>query len=266
MNPLIRLGYPDFFETEAYPTFRKFYEIAQRLLDALNAFTLNVEKAKEKHHVIIRSLCMMTSISFVDVSLLVSNGCGLGAMKIARTALEAAINAEYLRLNPTECRDFMNWSYIEQHRKFEYMKVFMPAELSNLDQNMIAESEQKYLAVRPTFLYPGSKKMRRTWCRLSLRERAERTGFGEMYGGLYGPASELSHGSFGGVAQHVENFVGDGGWQPAIQPSMTRCSESLSVAHYCAFMALKTLVLMNDTDSKPSILDLKKDYDYAWSI
>lgn len=261
--PRMRLGHADFFESEAYPTFKKFYEVGQRLLDALNAFTLNAGKAKDKSHLIIRNFCLMTGMSFTDVTLLVSNGCGVGAMKITRTALESAINAEYLRRHPAEYRDFMNWSFIERHRKLDYMRVYMPAEFANLDPQMVAESEAKYQEIRPTFLHPNSKKMRRTWCRFSLRARAEKTDFGDMYNALYVPASELSHGSFGGMAQHVESFVGDN-WQPAIQPSMTGCPEALSGAHYCAFRALRTLVELNQVDSTPSILELKKDYDYAW--
>jgi hypothetical protein len=85
-----------------------------------------------------------------------------------------------------------------------------------------------------------------------------------MYGAFYVGSSELSHGSFGGLAQHVESFVGDN-WQPAIQPSMTGCAVALNAAHYCVYQALHTLVKMNETDSTPSILALKADYDHAWA-
>jgi hypothetical protein len=257
-------GHAEFFEKEAYPAFEKFWKVGNRLLDALNAFTLNVGKPKERYHLFIRNLCMMTGLSLADVALLVGNGCGIAALKIARTALESAINAEYLRLYPAEDKDFFNWGIVEQHRKLEYTRANMPAEFTKFSREMVESTQKLYQAVRPTFFLPNSTKMRRTWCKLNLRERAEKTGFIDMYSAFYVLASELSHGSFGGIAQHVESFVGDN-WQPAIQPSMTGCSVALNAAHYCTFRASLTLVQMNDVDSTPSIHELKKDYDDAWN-
>jgi hypothetical protein len=151
------LAHPDFWEKQAYPTFFKFWEVCNRLLDALNKFTLNAGKAKDKNETIIRYLCLSTGISFADVGLLVGNGCGLAAMKIARTSLESAINAEYLRLEPTEYRQFMDWSFIEQHRKLEYMRKYMPGDFAKLDTKMIADSEETFQAVKPKFLLPNQK-------------------------------------------------------------------------------------------------------------
>jgi hypothetical protein len=257
------LAHPEFWREHGYPTFSKFWEVCNRLLDALNKFTLNAGKAKDKNETIIRSLCMSTGISFADVGMLVGNGCGLSAMRIARTCLESAINAECLRLEPTEHGEFMDWSFIEQHRKLEYMRQHMPGDFARLDSKMVADSEQRYQEVKPTFMLPN-KKLRRSWCRLSLHERALKTHFEEIYSIVYMLSSELLHGSFGGLAQHVETFVGDN-WQPAIPPSLIGCAPALQTGHYCAFRALQTLVQSKGTDSTPPILDLKNDYDYAWS-
>jgi len=257
------LAYSDFWEKESYPTFVRFWKVCHRLLDALNKLTLNAGKAKDKNETIIRYLCISTGISFADIGLLVGNGCGLSAMKIARTCLESAINAEYLRLEPTEHREFMDWSFIEQHRKIEYVRKHMPSDFAKLDPNLIVDSEKEYQAVKPKFMLPN-KKLRRSWCRFNLRERAVKTNFEEMYSAVYVNFSELSHGSFGGLAQHVESFV-EGGWQPAIPPSIVGCALALQTGHYCAFRALQTLATLKGTDSTPSLDALKNDYDYAWS-
>ena len=263
MTAKFTFAYPDFFEKEAYPAFEKFWEVANRLFDALSLFTLDAGKPKEKHHFFIRSLCMMTGMSLHDVALLVGNGCGLSAVRIARTALESAINAEYLRLNPAECKDYLNWSHIEQHRKLKYMQAHNPTEFARLSPERVAENEKLYRrAIRSNFLSPNGKQ-RQSWCKFNLRERAEKTSFDDMYNTFYGVSSELMHGSFGGLAHHMESST-EGAWQPAVQPSMTGCSFALQVAHYCAFRALQTLVEMNGTDSTPPILDLKADYDCAW--
>ena len=256
------LAHPDFWEKQGYPTFVRFWEVCNRLLDALGRFTLNAGKPKDKNETIIRYLCISIGVSFADVGLLVGNGCGLGAMKIARTCLESAINAEYLRLEPTEYRQFMDWSFIGQHRKLEYMRKYMPGDLAKLDPKMVARSEKRFQEVRPKFLLPN-KKLRQSWSKISLRERAVKAKFEEFYGSVYMLCSELSHGSFGGLAQYVESFEG-AGWQPAIAPSLTGCREALGAAHYCTLRAVETLAALKGTDSMPSLAVLKSDYDYAW--
>jgi hypothetical protein len=115
------LAHSDFWEREGYPAFVKFWEVCNRPLGAVNKFTLNAGRAKDRNETIIRYLCLSTGISFADVGMLAGNGSGLGAMKIARTCLESAINAEYLRLEPAEHEQFMDWSFIEQHGKLEYI-------------------------------------------------------------------------------------------------------------------------------------------------
>ena len=257
------LAHTEFWEKQAFPTFIKFWEVCNRLLDTLNKLTLNAPRAKDKNEIIIRYICISAGISFADVGMLVGNGSGIGAMKVARSCLESAINAEYLRLEPTEHRLFMNWNFIEQHRRLEYMRKYMPKEFANLDPAMVADSEKNYDRVKPQFILPN-KRVRQSWCKLPLRERAERTGFQEIYGVVYTLSSELSHGSFGGLAQHVEEFVGDN-WRPAIPPSLTRCAEALGTVHYCTLRAVATLVALTQIDSTPSLAVLKNDYDYAWS-
>jgi hypothetical protein len=254
----------EFWEKESFPKFVRFWEVCNRLFDALNKFTLNAGVVNDKNETVIRSLGISTEIAFADVIMLVAHGHGIGAKKIARTCLESAINAEYLRLEPTEHRDFLDWSLIEQHRKVEYMRKYMPVEFANLDPVMVADTEKEYQAVLPRFVLPNNKnRLRQSWCRLNLRKRAIRANLQDMYGSVYGTSSELSHCSFGGLAQHVETIVGNK-WQPAIPPSSIGCAHALQTAHYCAFQAVRTLALLKDTDSTPPLDALKNDYDYAW--
>jgi hypothetical protein len=126
-----------------------------------------------------------------------------------------------------------------------------------------SDSEQRYRTVKPKFVLPN-KKLRQSWCRLNLRERAVIAKFEEMYGAAYATSSELSHGSFAGLAQLVESFVGDN-WQPAIPPCLTGCAAALGIAHYYTLRAVGTLVALKEIDSTPSLAVLKNDYDYVWS-
>jgi hypothetical protein len=253
----------EFWEIEGFPKFVKFWEVCNRLFDALNKLTLNAGAPKDPNESLIRTLCIFTGIASADVSMLVAHGHGMGAQKIARTCLEYGINAEYLRLDPTEHRDYLDWSWVEQHRKLNFMRKHMPTEFANLDPATVADSEKNYQVVKARFEVPSKKNLRQSWCKLTLRERAVKANFEEMYSAVYGSASELSHGSFGGLAQHVESIVGNN-WQPAIPPSITGCSLALQIVHYCAFRAVQTVVLLKDSESTPPRSVLKNDYDYTW--
>lgn len=97
----------------------------------------------------------------------------------------------------------------------------MPKEFANLNPATVADSEKNYQAVKARFEVPNKKSLRQSWCKLNLRERGIKADFEEMYSAVYGSVSELSHGSFRGLAQHVESVIGDN-WQPAIPPSTYR--------------------------------------------
>lgn len=192
----------EFWRKEGLPRFVRFWEVCNDLFHALNNLTLNAGIPSDKNESLIRTLAILTGIGFADVTMLVAHGHGMGAQKIARTCLEYAINAEYLRLNPSEHDDFLAWSWVEQHRKLNFMRKYMPAEFSALDLAMVTDSEKHYQKFKTRFSSPKKKSLRQSWCKLSLRERAVVADFEEMYSAAYGSASELSHGSFGGIAQH----------------------------------------------------------------
>src|SRR5258708_3678232 len=110
----------EFWEKEGFPKFVRFWEVGNHLFDALNKLTLNAGVPNDRNESVIRTLCILTGIAFADVSMLIAHGHGIGAQKIARTCLESAINAEYLRVDPTEYRDYLDWSRVEQHRSEEH--------------------------------------------------------------------------------------------------------------------------------------------------
>jgi len=122
----------EFWKKEGFPRFVRFWEVGNHLFDALNKLTLNAGVPKDKNESVIRTLCVFSGIAFADVSMLIAHGHGIGAQKIARTCLESAINAEYLRVDPTEYRDYLDWSWVEQHRKLNFMRKYMPKEFANL--------------------------------------------------------------------------------------------------------------------------------------
>jgi hypothetical protein len=254
---------PSFFEAEIRPRYGKFYDAATPLLNALNEFTLKAGKRSTPQQAVIRNLCMMTGFAVHDVAILVASGSGLGALKITRSALEYAINAEYLRLFSDETIRYLNWNYIERHKQLNYMRARIPLEFAKLDAAIVAESERMYREVRPLFLNKKGRLLS-SWCTHSLLERAKATNSEDVYHLIYVSGSGLSHGSFSGLAQHAEGFT-DEGWQPAIPPSLTGCGPALQNVHFCGLRAVKTLCLMNNKDSTPPLLDLEKEFQSSWA-
>jgi hypothetical protein len=72
------------------------------------------------------------------------HGAGLGTTKIARGMFETAVMAEYLRQNPSEIDDYVEYSMV---LRFNRSRQFPQA----LTTEQIAECEKEYLRVKPQF-------------------------------------------------------------------------------------------------------------------
>jgi hypothetical protein len=102
-------GFPDFIQTvEAeYP---RFFEVGPNVLAAMHSVADREYAAPEPHQRAILNLSMLAGISLVEVVTLSVNGLGHGAMRILRSLLETAINAEYFRLHPEAFEDYRLWA------------------------------------------------------------------------------------------------------------------------------------------------------------
>jgi hypothetical protein len=103
---------------KAFPKF----EVVTRLTDSLNDLTGRAHPNPESYQRVILNLGILNAVSMFELVTLAGNGFGLGAMKIARTVMETAINAEYLRRFPAECALYLNWHWIEQYKLLTYVR------------------------------------------------------------------------------------------------------------------------------------------------
>ncbi len=149
----------------------------------------------------ILNLGILAGISAYELVTLAGNGFGQGAMKIARTVMETAINAEYLRRFPNECDLYLNWHWIEQFKLLAYVRQYSPELLPQLSPEEIARVETQYQAVRARFEKPNGD-LRSSWCTLNLADRAARTGFSEAFRVINPLSSQLIHGTLGGLSHH----------------------------------------------------------------
>jgi hypothetical protein len=104
----VRFGFQEFWP-KAYDAFPLFWEVCPRVLDAANSVIFcGYEKTDSRDKVII-NLGIFAITSFSEITTLVGNGLGQGAIKIARSMLEIVINAEFLRQFPEHVDDYIDY-------------------------------------------------------------------------------------------------------------------------------------------------------------
>ncbi len=257
-------GSPDFW-TVAHNAFPKFFEVAPRVQDALNGLTQRGYADVEPCHRVVLNLTLLTGVSMMELVTLAGNGLGHGAMKIARSMLEYAINAEYLRSFPGACDTFLLWHWVEQHKLLTYMGESDSDLRKHVSQEKINEIEKEFDRVRAMFEYQtgsGKTKTRSSWCSLDLASRAAKTGFGEPYRIVYPMTSQILHGSIGGLAMHFDLSEDDD--RIAVPPSLDYCDTALVGGHMCVVKVVETFSKTFDVQPDPPLEELVRDYHYAW--
>ncbi len=258
-NRDVVFGFPD-FSSQVLDRFPRFFEVVPRASDSLDAILRRGYPELEPVQKVILNLGILAGNSVMELITLAGNGFGLGAMKIGRTLLETAINAEYLRLMPAECDDYLDWHWIEQYKLLTYVRENMPDLLADLSD--VAGTEMEFAKIRSRFQRPDGD-LRGSWCRLDLGARAARVGFQESYKLINPIASRLIHGTIGGLAMHF----GDSKDEVRIgtPPSLYFCEQALTGAHACLLCVIDTLSISLKTESSPPLVELVRDYEYAWS-
>jgi len=163
--------------------------------------------------------------------------CGFGAAKY----LAGAINAAYLRRFPTECDDYLAWGWVEHYKLLKYMRANAPDLLSQISPEKIRRADQEFERVRSRFEFTtgrGETKLRGSWCSLDLGSSAEKTDFQEAYRLIYPWASQMFHGSFGGLSKHFD--LEQDQHRIEVPPSLNWCGGALIGGHLCTVRVVET--------------------------
>lgn len=130
--------------------------------------------------------------SMESVLLLVSNGCGVDALRIARTMFESAIILHYLDSHPELVQDFVDYLWVIRKKDHNYRLTLPTDKVPPLPAEEIAEMEANYKRVKCRFMDKNGR-VRNSWCKANLREMAKEVSAESMYGGLYPFASSMAH-------------------------------------------------------------------------
>jgi len=226
----VEFGFPDFAATvfaEHGPALRLAYEhshLANKLIGAL-------PRQMIRDQVVINMLVRMTTTGWIELLMLVGNGAGLGAMKIARGMFETAVMAEYLRQVPEEIDDYIEYGHVLDLKR---MKMFPEA----VSAEKARQIEEEYNRVRPRFENKEGK-VRGHWNRHSISHMAHKIGRGEQYEIPYSIAASIHHGNFEAMIAHIS------GDETQIEiespPSLHWVNQALVSGHVYLLQGLNTL-------------------------
>jgi Family of unknown function (DUF5677) len=256
----VGFGFQDFWE-HAYKEHEEFLQRVIGLQNALSVLTGRAYQDVTPCQKIILNLAILVGTGMVEVITLVGNGMGQGAMKIVRGLMENAINAEYLRLFPVECNNYLDWHWVEQHKLLTSMRDRAAEVLAEVPAHAQATIEQNFKKVRPRFL-DKRRNLRDSWCSLNLADRAAKTGFELSYRVVIPQANQILHGTIGGLNKHFD--LTQDKYRIAFPPSDDWGKNALVAAHESTLKVVGTLSKAFGVEPEPSFQSLVEDYDAIW--
>ena len=253
-------GNPEMWE-QVHKKYPEFFEASFKLNDAMNRLVNPAYDPITKPQRAILNLATLSMISMFELITLVGNGFSQGALKILRSMLEYGINAEFIRLNPAEVEDFIDWYWIEHYKELIYLREHMPAAYAQLTPENIANTEQKYNQVLARFQRPNGR-LRDTWSSLNVADRAARTNLIEEYRLIYPLTSRLFHGSVAGMALHYE--PDEDQHRLNTPPTLKWSNGALIGGHAMALRMTLTFSQAFNVESNPPYAELEADYKRVW--
>jgi Family of unknown function (DUF5677) len=168
----------------------------------------------------------------VELLILVGNGAGLGAMKIARGMFETSVMAEYLRQVPTEIDDYIAYSRVLAYKRIKHFPDAVTPEAA-------AQFEKEYKRVKTRFEHSG--KVRAQWNKHPISQMAEKIGRKDQYDKIYTLLASIHHGNFEGMTAHLSGDAS--ALDIESPPSLEWIPQALMSGHVYLLQALDT---MND--------------------
>jgi hypothetical protein len=255
------VGYPDFWQ-RVHDQFPKFFDSATVELAEIGNTAFRRPLA-EPLHKIARHLTRMVLNSLNSVSILALNGCGVEAMKIARSMFETAVTLGYLHLHPEEVEDYLDYHFVIQKQRLDFMKAHVQERFQQIPANVLQETEADYARVAPRF-QDRKGKVRGSWCRTSIRQMTTEVGKEKLYLSFYKFASSIHHGDIGGATASSASLTDDNVLDVEIVPSDAWLKYALMIAHDAAICALRDYNKIVTAGIDETVERVFRSYIAAW--
>ena len=186
---VIAIGFSDFRQA-------KLQTLEPMLAAAQSFLQIGREMAKipvsEQFPDLAKQITQTASNSMEAILLLVSNGCGVDALRLARTMFEAAIVLNYLESHPELVQDFIDYQWVIQKKHNDYRLTLPPDKVPPVAPEKITEMQANYQRVKHRFKGKHGG-IRNSWCEANLWEMAKEVNAESLYGGLYPFGSSMTH-------------------------------------------------------------------------
>ncbi len=255
----VQAGFPHFWQT-SYDAYPQFFSAAVNLMKTANQFL--DEPVKGRLCRVLRFMLGAVSNSLGAVMTPALNGYGHDAVRIARSMFETAVNAEYIRRDPCELNDFLDFHWIRLRQTVDYYRQYAPTEVTAASKDRIDEIDSEYSKVKDRFT-DGRKKPRGSWCKRNLRQRCEAIEVAELYPMFYQHASDFEHGNVRSLAQQSTETLGIGS-----APSLKSLDVALKCAHLSAVYMLGAFHAAAQLERNVALNEafeaVKSDCDRTW--
>ena len=191
----LMVGCPEMWKP-VYAKYKPFFDCAAQLAVQVNEIIKTPVQGKLLQ--VVGRMVAAASNAAGALQILVLNGYGHDAMKLARSLFEIEVNIAWFHLHPEEIEDFTEYHHIQQK---QYYDMFAEEEKAKFPKERYDQMMAAYNAALPRFPSKSDpKRPRNEWCRVSLYARAKETGLLDLYRVYYGPASSIHHLDFAGLA------------------------------------------------------------------
>jgi Family of unknown function (DUF5677) len=199
-EPTACFGFPNLWDA-AYTAHADEIRAIDRVQEVANELVVATKEGPDELVEVARALTGVNSASMSDVLILVGNGRGTGAMKVARSMFEVAVVAEYLVKHPDKVDLYLAFAHVIGWRYLELLDRIFHAQIA---PELMREAEAQYNTVKGKFEKDG--RVRNNWTDKSLRRLADDIGRADLYDLVYGLASMLHHVNVGALISHDLNW------------------------------------------------------------
>jgi hypothetical protein len=199
-DPTACFGFPNLWDA-AYKSHADKYRAIDKLQQVANELFVATKDSADELVQVARALTGVNSNAMSDVLILVGNGRGTGAMKVARSMFEVSLVAEYLVKHPNEVDLYLDYAHVIGWR---YLQLAERLSVANVPLELKGEAEAQYNRAKGKFEKDG--RVRNNWSDKSLKKIAVDIGRADLYDLVYGLASMLHHVNVGALIGHDLNW------------------------------------------------------------